>query len=358
MHQLLYKEWFKPLKNVHVHIICWLIFIAYEIVFAAILSSVLQSFVFYSLFYLLNIGTFYFHALIVMKQGISGTITDIWRIPLLVALEIIGYIIMTFVISWIVTKATTDIILSSLYDKRYLATAIYRGVYFILYATGYHFLIRYNDRKELAFKQSIDNEKLRNDLLMAEQDFLRAQINPHLLFNTLSFIKYATRKNPEEATEAIMRLSGIMSFALENNATTIPLSKEIEQVENIIQLNQLRHNHVLYINLVKNIHNIKTPVIPIILLTLVENVIKHGDLRNMNHPAEIYIESTPEQIIFRTTNIPDIRGSIESHHTGLDNITSRLNHFYKEKYRFSHTLEGNIFKAEIIIDYTEVTHVN
>jgi len=64
----------------------------------------------------------------------------------------------------------------------------------MLLATGYYILLNYNDKKEKTMTQAIENEKLKNDVLRAEQDFLRAQINPHLLFNTLSFIKYAAKK--------------------------------------------------------------------------------------------------------------------------------------------------------------------
>lgn len=243
-------------------------------------------------------------------------------------------------------------------DERYSFTAVYRAIYFILLGTGYYFLVSYNQKKEKELTQTIENEKLKNELLQAEQDFLRAQINPHLLFNTLNFIKYAAKKKPEEANEAIMRLSGIMSFALENNTTTIPIRKEIDQVENIIRLNQLRYNHTLLINYTTDIHNFETPVIPILLLTLVENVFKHGDLTNTENPVEIRVETTDEYLLFRTANVPNGSRALRSDHTGLANIKSRLDHFYKENYRFSFGIEGNIFKVEIKVNMDDSSIIN
>ncbi|MCX2482783.1 sensor histidine kinase [Pedobacter sp. MR2016-24] len=233
----------------------------------------------------------------------------------------------------------------------YLANIVWRGSYFMLYGTGYYFLIRYNQKKERTLKQAIENEKLENSLLRAEQDFLRAQINPHLLFNSLNFIRYAIRKRPAEADDAIMRLAGMMGFALESTTGTIPLSRELEQIDNLIALNQLRFNHTLYLNYSTEIHDPETPTIPIILLTLVENVFKHGNLRDEKFSASIKIESTPAYLLFESSNLAIEKNSVKSNKTGIQNISLRLDQFYKNQYRFSHELHENIYKVELKIDY-------
>ncbi|WP_185960525.1 sensor histidine kinase [Pedobacter westerhofensis] len=220
---------------------------------------------------------------------------------------------------------------------------------FILYGTGYYFLYSYYERKEKAFTQAIENEKLKNELLRAEQDFLRAQINPHLLFNTLSFIKYAAKKNPEEADQAVMRLSGIMSFALDSNTQTIKLTKELEQVENIIELNQLRFNHKLNISYTKQLHDSQVSIIPIVLLTLVENIFKHGNLSDEKYPAKIFVQTTSEHIILQTSNLQNRNSTAVSHNKGLLNIRSRLDQAYKNRYEFHHETVDNLFKVYIKI---------
>lgn len=232
---------------------------------------------------------------------------------------------------------------------KYISTNFYRGIYFALYGTGYYFLINYLRKQEKTLTQAVENERLQNELLRAEQDFLRAQINPHLLFNTLSFIKYAAKTNPDEANEAIMRLSGIMGFALDNNTETILLTKELEQVENIIGLNQLRFNHTLNIDYVKKLENTQATIIPIILLTLVENIFKHGNLMEKKYPAKIHVTATDDYILLQTSNLPNQNSHTVSNHTGLANITSRLNQVYKNTYEFKHGMEGNLFKVDIKI---------
>lgn len=337
------------LKEVRIHIICWVIFILYEISILKLMRLDYQPSMTYVLYYTLNISLFYFHALIVLKRGTINTKADYWRLPIFIALELIVHYCLAISISWILIEQKSAIQFKTVFSVKAVAGTVWRGIYFILYSTAYYLLFSYNDKRRRELVQTIENEQLQNELLRAEQDFLRAQINPHLLFNTLSFIKYAAKKKPEEANEAIMRLSSIMGFALENNSQTILVSKELEQVENIIKLNQLRFNHTLHINYVTQLNNAQVTIIPIILLTLVENVFKHGNLLNKDYPAEIRVESTDEYLTIQTSNLPNYDSNVESGKTGLANITSRLDQFYKNNYKFSHEMAGNLFKVELAL---------
>ncbi len=305
---------------------------------------------FYLLFYPFNIAFFYFHSLVLLKRLATNTLKDVWLIPLLTMIELVVYYILTCFIIFILIKFGYETLQSPYLERRFILSTIWRGTYFILYGTGYYFLIRYYQKKENTLTQTIENERLKNELLQTEQDFLRAQINPHLLFNTLSFIKYATRRKPDEADEAVIRLSGIMGFALDSTSKTIPLVNELEQVENIIGLNQLRYGHTLHVKYVTQIENASVTIIPIILLTLVENIFKHGNLSDESCPAEINVVSTNEYILLQTSNLPNQNSSVRSTHTGLSNISSRLKQFYKDTHEFSYGLEGNLFKVNVKIN--------
>jgi len=277
---------------------------------------------------------------------------NFWRVTILLIFEFIAYYIITRFFTLLLNKFLyNDAALPSFFDRKYLSSTFYRGIQFILYGTGYYFLVNYIRKREKSLIQDVENEKLKNDVLRAEQDFLRAQINPHLLFNTLSFIKYAAKKKPEEADEAVIRLSGIMSFALENNSETILVATELEQVENIIGLNQLRYNHTLNINYIKNLKNNQATIIPIVLLTLIENIFKHGNLLDEVHPAQIYIESDESHLLVQTSNLPNRNSHIKSTNKGLANIRSRMDQYYAENYYFSHEMNDNLFKVELRINY-------
>jgi len=350
MRDLLYKLGSNVSKSTRIHILFWSFFIFYEVGLSGILAKNFKPIEIYILFYLLNISLFYFHSGVILKKLSFHTYVDILNVPVMIALELTAYCMCTYLITRFLGRLGYKEYQTSFFQEKYVMTTIWRGIYFIFYGTGYYFLLSYYQKKEKSFTQAIENEKLTNDLLRAEQDFLRAQINPHLLFNTLSFIKYAAKRNPAEADEAMMRLSGIMSFALESNSDKILLSKELDQVQNIIGLNQLRFNHKLNIKCIQQMDNPKVKIIPIVLLTIVENVFKHGNLQDENEPAQICIEATNEHIIIKTCNLPNRQSDIKCNHTGLANINMRLNHAYSDHYEFQYGMADSLFKVYIKIN--------
>jgi two-component system LytT family sensor kinase len=336
-----------------VHFICWLTYICYEISMIGMSTigtsaSMLPGLV-YFLFYSLNICLFYFHSKIVLRKNYTRKFLAFLYVPLLIIIELGLYFLFSYLITLLFKNLGYLLYQNPFLQRKYLLPTLWRGISFILYATGYYFLISYNQRKESLFAQAIENEKLKNEVLRAEQDFLRAQINPHLLFNTLSFIKYAAKKNPDEADQAVMRLSGIMGFALESNTETIQLTKELEQVENFIELNQLRFNHKLNIRYSTQLDDKQVNIIPIVLLTLVENIFKHGNLMDERYPAEICVKTTTDHIIIKTSNVQGRNTQVISNNKGLLNIRLRLEQTYKEGYEFTYGMIGNLFKVYIKI---------
>jgi two-component system LytT family sensor kinase len=354
MPDLLYKtgltsSLLRTILKYKVHIVCWLIYIWYEMSMI-VMQSMMLPWIVYVLFYSLNIALFYVHARIVLRKTYTNRVFTLFYIPVLTLIELAAYFVFTYLFTLTFKNLGYEAYQESFFQRRYLIGTLWRGIFFILYATGYYFLYSYYEKKEKTFKQAIENEKLKNEVLRAEQDFLRAQINPHLLFNTLSFIKYAAKKNPEEADQAVMRLSGIMSFALDSNTPTIKLTKELEQVENIIELNQLRFNHKLNIRYSTQIEDNQVNIIPIVLLTLVENIFKHGNLSDESYPAEICVKSDSEHIILQTSNLPNRSSNAVSNNKGLQNIKMRLHQTYKDQYEFNYGMIESLFKVYIKIN--------
>jgi two-component system LytT family sensor kinase len=126
---------------------------------------------------------------------------------------------------------------------------------------------------------------------------------------------------------------------------------ELEQVENIIGLNQLRYNHKLHINYIKSLKNDKATIIPIVILTLVENIFKHGMLLEEEFPAKIYIESDEDHLLVETSNLPNPNSHVLSNNKGLANIRSRMHQHYGSNHSFTHKLDNNLFKVELRINY-------
>ena len=122
-----------------------------------------------------------------------------------------------------------------------------------------------------------DKEQLMREKLEAELGLLKAQTNPHFLFNTLNNIYALARKNSDKTADVVMRLSKLLRFMLyESGASRIPLSKEIKVLEDYMELEKLRYTNRLSVKFSTNVDQTEIAIAPLILLPFVENAFKHG----------------------------------------------------------------------------------
>ncbi len=136
----------------------------------------------------------------------------------------------------------------------------------------------------LALHQYIEQRKwtekekeLTRQKLEMELEFLRAQTNPHFLFNTLNNIYALIRKNPERSAAMVMKLSVLLRYMLyETNRKRIALAGEIEAIENYIELERIRYSSRLNVVFDKQTDNDQVHIAPLVLLPFVENAFKHG----------------------------------------------------------------------------------
>lgn len=329
------------LTNYRIHLIAWFFFIFYEIIITGVLRGYFASTGNYLIFYGLNICLFYLHAHIILPIAHKNSKHTLWLLPTLILLEIIFYVPLTVILVYLFQKyGGLTVFTPAVIDKASLGNGLWRTIYFILFASGYYYLMHYlKERKnaQLAEKEKllmiIENQNIQAELIKSQYAHLKSQINPHFLFNTLSFIYSNTRKIVPEAAEAIMALSEMMRYALQDDSesTFTLLTQEIEQVENLIRLHQIKSENKLNIILKHDDDLEEIKILPLILVTLVENVFKHGDLSKENHPAIISICSDGSTLIIETGNFINMKAINTSHHIGLDNTRKRLNMIYANK---------------------------
>jgi LytS/YehU family sensor histidine kinase len=210
-------------------------------------------------------------------------------------------------------------------------------------------------RDEKKRQKILEEQKLQLEIekSSANLNFLKAQINPHFLHNTLNFLYAKSLPYSPELSEGILTLSDIMRYALsEGNARDgkAPLKDELEHVWNVIKINQLRFSNTLnveftVIGLVDGIS-----IIPFVLITIVENAFKHGDLKNENAPIEIKIEVKNNQLKFSCRNKKKSGPKELSTGVGLDNIRKRLDLAYGENYHFDIKDNNEFYSTELTID--------
>jgi LytS/YehU family sensor histidine kinase len=180
----------------------------------------------------------------------------------------------------------------------------------------------------------------------AELSSLRAQINPHFLFNALNSL-YATalKENGEKTADGIQKLGDMMRFMLqENNRDRIPLDKEIEYLRNYIEIQRMRidesHNIEIRVNIQEP--NRAIYLAPMMLTPFVENAFKHGI--SLRHPSWIYITLTLDdtRLYFKVHNSRHAKSpeTAERHDpeesqsgVGLDNVRKRLDLIYPGRHQ-------------------------
>jgi len=237
-----------------------------------------------------------------------------------------------------------------MFNFTYFMVALYRAIFFITFGSGYYLLMEHLKEKDRKMEDALEIERLNYQLLTMEKDYLRAQITPHLLFNTLDFIKAVSKTHPEKSDDAIDRLSIIMDYALKSGRHEfVALSEELEHIECMIELNLLRTDNKMQIRMQRKIENANVKIVPIILLTLVENIFKHGNLLDKGTPATIEISTNDRSIIFRTSNLIASTPPKKGKSTGLKNIAARLKNSYPNRHSFDITQNRNIFYTDLKI---------
>lgn len=340
-------------RQVWVHVLCWSIYISYEVLVSRALSGSYSHFLYYLFFYFLNIILFYFHALFVMQSSFRNVPRTLLRLPILLVLEVGIYVGLSIIFSNFlhILNARKEVLIL---DWRVYISIIWRGSLFILFSTGYYFLISYILKIKQQMREAVEIQRLNIELTKSQLNFLRSQINPHLLFNTLNFVKYAAKSKPDQADEAIVRLSEIMTFAMEKSSDKdgfVGLEQELNQLENIIRINQLRFNNRIYVNYRNELERRNIFILPIVLLTLVENLFKHGDMTNKEYPGEILIKSHSNGLEFCTRNIPNRNfvSNKRNDSTGLKNIISRLESTYGQNHIFTYGQQGIYYVTRLFV---------
>ncbi len=204
-------------------------------------------------------------------------------------------------------------------------------------------------------RQQLQEEKQKNT--EAELAWLKSQINPHFLFNTLNNISSLTQIDADEAQDAILQLSDLLRYAMyETNKPKVPIGGEVEFMKNYIELMKLRCNQNTQVHSQFSILNSQLEIAPLLFISLVENAFKHG--MNGNQPATISISLTQEgdRVTFTcdNTNNPKPTKDRSGSGIGLDNTRRRLNLLYAGCHEWEQSITPeNIYHVKIVLEMKE-----
>ncbi len=227
---------------------------------------------------------------------------------------------------------------------------------FAIYSLGFYFfnllLQKQNEAKLLLEK----NLTLQKNLLQSENDFLRAQINPHFLYNSLNYFYSETFEALPKVGDSIMMLSDIMRYSLTDfsaNGGLANLDEEIENIQNIININKCRFDDNLHVQLQVHGEPEGKKIVPMMFITLVENLFKHGDLQDPTQPAyiECTIDEQNKKVTFITKNKKSGVKNVIPGGLGTSNIKKRLELLYGNGFELDFEEEVAIYKAILVIPY-------
>lgn len=225
------------------------------------------------------------------------------------------------------------------------------GIYFVVLIATAFSLILYN------YKANIKNEDLKNKFLqtqlqLKEQElkFLKMQIHPHFLFNTLNTLYGFAIKKSDLAPDLILKLSNLLDYILyQVDKPNVLLLSEVKQIDDYIALEKMRFQESLSINFEKEIEDENSMIPPMLLLPFVENAFKHGTQIDEVLKVNMHLQTNADALAFEISN--SYKNQLQSKKgIGLENIKKRLKMLYKENFDLTISTSENYFKVQLKIN--------
>lgn len=196
-------------------------------------------------------------------------------------------------------------------------------------------------------------EQLEKQAVEAELYYLKSQINPHFLFNTLNNIHTLVYKQAPAAPEAVMQLASLMRYMIyESNAATVPLSREMDYLRDYVNLQQLRYKQSPVVDLQIEGETTSCYIAPLLFIHLLENAYKHSPARLEPGALKVRVAINEDSLAFsaqnpigkRSTNPLEEPGGI-----GLPNVRKRLSLLYPGQHTLSIQNSGETFTVMLTI---------
>jgi len=210
--------------------------------------------------------------------------------------------------------------------------------------------LHHERQRELKRIHQLEKEKITTEL-----KYLKAQLNPHFLFNTLNNLYSFVVNDSPKAPDMILQLSGMLDYVLyKSQQQEVQLKEELNTIEHFIELEKIRYGERLEVEFVKK-GNLATPVSPLLLLSLVENAFKHGASGDIDNP-KIKIEVIENNGVIHCTvwnTKSQYQGELNDAYKegiGLSNIKRQLNLLYPDHHTLVIDNQEKVFSISVTIN--------
>ncbi|WP_443946661.1 sensor histidine kinase [Pedobacter sp. AW1-32] len=195
-------------------------------------------------------------------------------------------------------------------------------------------------------KEVVEKEQLKTELA-----FLKSQVNPHYLFNTINDIYSLSQQQSKEAPEALLKLSELLRYMLrESDDHYVPLINEIDYLNTVMDLQKIGQKGNSYINfkVVGKVEHQK--IAPLILINFIENAFKHGIFKNSEEPIQILITIDKQAFHLHLSNKINVVKKDRTGGIGLVNVKRRLALIYPNRHKLLIDRKGDTFIVDLKID--------
>jgi sensor histidine kinase YesM len=317
-----------------IHVLYWLvILLLYVIFFGRKESNYLQTLFFVGLLMPVTLGTTYFLNYYLVPRYLMKERFGLFLLYFIYTL--IGSLFLEMMISMLTFIVIAEVRIKNMspasFDFFFLLTSLLMVVFF---GVAIKMILHWRQSKE-------DYQKLVHDKVETELKFLKAQLNPHFLFNTLNNLYYLTTEKSDKAPQAILALSEMLDYVLHvGKSALVPLKEELKQVDNYIALELLRYEDRVSIETKYSGDLDQHKIGPMILITLIENAFKHGVMPIAGKAwIKFQITCSESSVVVSMRNSSQQRNSGSG--IGLTNLRSQLDFLYNRNYTLNIGHETN-----------------
>jgi len=307
--------------------------------------TVRHELIFWGLYGVINVSLFYVNYLVLIPKFFNKKQYGLYILATFVTIFLYG--VFKYLVAIIFED---DILIHSMRDSNemvrtgfvsYLIGTLFSSLVFLFLSLTLKLIVDW-----------ITNERVQRDLenqrLSAELAFLKSQINPHFLFNSLNSIYSLAYQKADATPEAILKLSEIMRYMLyESNDNKVDLSKELQYIQNYIDLQKIRFANKAYIDFKIEGRVTNQKIVPLLLIAFIENAFKHGVTDNALSPIRLLITVDDSHLHFYIQNKKHNNNKDSVGGIGLGNVKRRLDLLYPGKYNLEIRNEKDTYVCEL-----------
>jgi len=302
----------------------------------------------YIIFGAINVAIYYINYIVLIPELIKKRKQYLWYVIcfLLLIIVSVGLKVLVAVLNpeYLIQHHTDTGKAKALSISVYIIGTVFIAGFFLVSSSVIKFAVDWFSNERI--QRNLESEK--KDM---ELQFLKSQLNPHFLFNSLNNIYSLAYQKSDKTADAILKLSEIMRYMIyESNDSWVSLDKEVEYVESYVELQKLRFKDGAAVEISINGVIDGQKIVPLILISFVENAFKHGVANDAEDPIKINIIANQKILHFSVTNKKSTANKDAIGGVGLNNVERRLQLLYPDRYKLNIVNSATHYTTELMLD--------